>query len=326
MRFTRRELLTASSGAGLALALPRRSYAASAYPEKNITFIIPYGAGGGFDIFARAIAPAMEKRLPHPVNIVPMNIPTGGGGRAMAQMQRTRPDGYTIGVFPIPGALILQEEQDARGFNLYEFTWLGSIGPGDTYAIGVRADSPIRSVADMQELSKTRQVSFTCTGPDGTSYLASVIACNLLGINAKYITGYAGSNDYIVAAMRGDGDAVIAANTSLRRFQGPDGIRIIATLEKESTLPGIPDATDLGQPDLGLITIERMVAGPPGLPADLKAILTNALDEAVRDPHIAAWATSIGVPWAPNPPGRADAIFREQAAFFEQWKGLLVES
>jgi tripartite-type tricarboxylate transporter receptor subunit TctC len=324
--FTRRELLMSGGAAGLSLAIALDARAAIAFPEKNISFIIPYGPGGGFDTFARAISPVMERYLPNPVNIIPMNVPTGGGGKALIDMQRTRPDGYTIGVFPIPGALILQEQQNARRFNLYDFSWLGSIGPGDTYAIGVRNDSPIRTVADMQELSKTREVSFTCTGPDGTSYMATVIACHLLGINSKYIVGYGGSNDYIVAVIRGDGDAAIAANSSLRRFQGEGGIRIIATFERESTLPGVPDAPALGQPELAQITIERMVGGPPGLPTDIRALLTNALDQAVRDPEVVAWAESVGVPWAPNPPGQADRIFREQAAFFDKWKTVLTET
>lgn len=322
---TRRELLKSGGAAGLSLAMAGQARAASAYPDKNITFVVPYGPGGGFDTFARAISPVMERYLPNPVNIIPMNVPTGGGGKALIDMQRTRPDGYTIGVFPIPGALILQEQQNGR-FNLHEFSWLGSIGPGDTYAIGVRDDSPIRTVVDMQELSKTREVSFTATGLDGTSYMATVIACHLLGINSKYIVGYGGSNDYIVAAIRGDGDAAIAANSSLRRYQGEGGIRIIATFERESTLPGVPDAMALGQPELAQITIERMVGGPPGLPEEIRTLLTGALDEAVRDPEIVSWAESIGVPWAPNPPGQADRIFREQAAFFEKWKTVLTES
>ena len=77
--------------------------------------------------------------------------------------------------------------------------------------------------------------------------MATVIACHLLGIRGKYITGYAGSADYIVAAIRGDGDAVIAANSSLRRYQDGGGIRIIATFERESTLPGVPDAAELAR-------------------------------------------------------------------------------
>ena len=268
----------------------------------------------------------MERYLPNPVDIIPLNVPTGGGGKALIDMQRERPDGYTIGVFPIPGALILQERQNGRRFNLYDFSWIGSIGPGDTYAMGVRTESPIQSVADMQELSKTREVSFTSTGLDGTSYMATVIACHLLGINAKQIIGYGGSADYIVGAIRGDADAVIAANSSLRRYQGEGGIRIIATFENESTLPGVPDAPALGQPELAQITIERMVAGPPGLPADIRTLLTDALDRAVRDPEVVSWAQSVGVPWAPNPPGQADRVFREQAAFFDKWKTVLTDS
>jgi len=153
--------------------------------------------------------------------------------------------------------------------------------------------------------------------------MATVIACHLLGIRSKYITGYGGSADYIVAAMRGDGDAVIAANSSLRRYQTEGGMRIIATFENESTLPGVPDAVALGQPELAQITIERMVAGPPGLPQDIRATLTSALDQAVRDPEVAAWARSVDLPWAPNPPGAADRIFLEQAAFFDKWKSVL---
>ena len=216
---TRRDVLISTGAAGLSLGLAGPTLAASAYPDKNISFVVPYGPGGGFDTFARVISPVIERYLPNPVDIIPLNVPTGGGGKAMIDMQRERPDGYTIGVFPIPGALILQERQNARRFNLYDFSWIGSIGPGDTYAMGVRTESPIQSVADMQELSKTREVSFTSTGLDGTSYMATVIACHLLGINAKQIIGYGGSADYIVGAIRGDADAVIAANSSLRRYR-----------------------------------------------------------------------------------------------------------
>jgi tripartite-type tricarboxylate transporter receptor subunit TctC len=323
---TRRDVLISTGAAGLSLGLAGPTRAASAYPDKNISFVVPYGPGGGFDTFARVISPVIERYLPNPVDIIPLNVPTGGGGKAMIDMQRERPDGYTIGVFPIPGALILQERQNARRFNLYDFSWIGSIGPGDTYAMGVRTESPIQSVADMQELSKTREVSFTSTGLDGTSYMATVIACHLLGINAKQIIGYGGSADYIVGAIRGDADAVIAANSSLRRYQGEGGIRIIATFENESTLPGVPDAPALGQPELAQITIERMVAGPPGLPSDIRTLLTDALDRAVRDPEVVSWAQSVGVPWAPNPPGQADRVFREQAAFFDKWKTVLTDS
>ena len=319
-RFTRRGILALSGGAGLTLAAPRMVRSAAAYPEKNITFIIPYGPGGGFDSFVRVIAPAMEKYLPHPVNVVPLNIATGGGGRAMIQLTRAPPDGYMLAAFSIPGALILQEQQGARDFDLTQFTWLGSLGPGETYALGVATNSPIQSIADLRALSRTRPVKFTCTGPDGTSYMATVISAYLLQIDASYITGYGGSNEYIIAAIRGDGDATVAALSTLKQFQGERGIRILATFEEHGTVAGALDATTLGQPELSQITLERMVAAPPNLPADIATILTQVLDAAVRDPEVVAWAARASIPWMPHPPGQSDAIFRASAAFFEKWK------
>ena len=321
VRLTRREFGLAT--AGLTLGAAPAFSAEQAFPQKNITLLIPYGPGGGFDSFARAVSPAMEKYLPRKVHIVPYNLPTGGGGKAIAQLYRTRPDGHTIGLFAIPGALILQEQQKARAFDLRKFTWLGTLGSSDNYAIGVRAASPIKSVADLQALSKQREVKFTSTGPDGTAYLASVISTRLLGIRTRFILGYAGSNDYIVAAMRGDGDAVVAAFTSLKQFHEAGSIRIIASFEAKSSLPGIPGATELGRPELAQMTIDRMMAAPPGLPEGLKAILTGAIDKAVRDPAVLAWAKSNRIPWVPHPPGQAEATFKAQAAFFEKWKSYL---
>jgi tripartite-type tricarboxylate transporter receptor subunit TctC len=318
--FTRRRFLVASGAAAVA---PAPALSAAAFPEKNITFIIPYGPGGGFDTFVRVVSPVMQKYLPRRVHVVPMNIATAGGGKAMAQLYRTRPDGHTIAVFPIPGAFILQEQQNARGFDLNRFTWLGSLGPSDNYVLAVGANSPVRSLSELQALSKTREIKFTTTGPDGTSYLATVISTQLLGIRTRLITGYAGSNDYVVGAMRGDGDAAVVAISTARPFHDSRQLRILASFEPKSSIPGVQDAMALGKPELGQITIDRMVAAPPRLPQNIRTILTAALDRAVRDPQVVGWARAQGIPWTPHPPGQADGLFRTQAAFFQKWKHYL---
>ena len=317
--FTRRTFI-AGSGAALAAAPAR---AAAAFPQKNITLIIPYGPGGGFDTFARVVAPAIEKNLPRRVNVVPMNIATAGGGRALAQLYRARPDGYTIGLFPVPGAFILQEQQNARSYDLNKFTCLGILGPSDNYTLAVRADSPIRNVAQLQALSQTRDVKFTTTGPEATSYLATVIATRLLGIRTRLITGYAGSNDYVVGAMRGDGDAAVVVITTARPFHDSKQMRIIASFESKSSIPGVPDAAALGRPELSQIKLDRILAAPPGVPANIRTVLTSAIDRALRDPQVIGWAQSQGIPWTVHPAGQAEAVYRAQAAFFQKWKHYL---
>src|SRR5262245_12450649 len=98
-QLNRREFSVLSAAAGISALLPLPALAADAYPAKDITFIIPYAAGGGYDTLVRRIAPVMQRFLPRRVNIVPFNMAASGGGRALTSIYRERPDGYTIGLF-----------------------------------------------------------------------------------------------------------------------------------------------------------------------------------------------------------------------------------
>jgi tripartite-type tricarboxylate transporter receptor subunit TctC len=317
----RRDMLIA---AGMAPAILRagRASAASAYPEKDITFIIPYSAGGGFDNYVRAIAPALERALPHKVNILPTNVPAGGGTRGVTDLYRAKPDGYTIAIFNIPGMFVLQQQSGA-GYDLSKVTWLGSIGR-DHYGLGVSSRSPFKSVADLKALSATRPVKFTTTGPEATAYSATLIATDLLGIKAQMITGYKGSNEYVVAAIRGDGDAVITALPLMRRMAAGGDLRMLAAFEEKSSVAGEANATSLGQPELAQIVLERLIGAPPGLPAEIRTILGDAFAKAVADPEVIAWARKSDSELAWASPENAAAILAEQQKFFEKWKKYLV--
>src|SRR5579863_4276910 len=230
-----------TTAAALSLAAHSPAHAAG-FPERDITFIIPNQVGGGFDAYVRAIAPAMEKYLPNKVNIVPLNVPAGGGAKGVNQLYRARPDGYTIGIMNIPGLFILQER--GGGYDLNRFTWLAGLGK-DPYGLAVAYGSPVKSVADLQALSKTRPVKFTSTGPEATAYGVTMIATELLGIRLQLITGYKGSSEYVAAAVRGDGDAVITNLPILSRFEASQSQRLIATFTADGARPDVPDAKAL---------------------------------------------------------------------------------
>jgi tripartite-type tricarboxylate transporter receptor subunit TctC len=319
----RRDFLVAAGAMVPALIAVRPAPAvADGYPEKDITFIVPYGAGGGFDNYVRAFAPVMEKYLPHKVTVIPTNVAAGGGTRGTNELYRAKPDGYTIAIFNIPGMFVLQESGHA-GYDLAKVTWLGSIGR-DHYGLGVGAKSPLKSVADIKALAAKRPVKFTTTGPEATAYAATLIATDLLGIKKEMIGGYKGSNDYVVAAIRGDGDAVVTALPLLRRMQAGGELRILASFEAHSTVPGAEDATTLGQPELSQIVLERLIGAPPGLPAPIKSILADALAKAAADPAIVAWAKKSDSELTWDPPDRAAEILAEQAKFFAKWKKYLL--
>jgi tripartite-type tricarboxylate transporter receptor subunit TctC len=324
---TRRDLIISAASATPVLAAPRLVNAApSDFPNKNIQFVIPYAPGGGFDIYVRVVTPVMEKYLPRKASIVPLNVASGAGSRGVAQAYRARPDGYTMTILNIPGMFILQAQQGTTAFDLNRFTWIGAMGEGEKYFISVGANSPLKTFDDLKRLSAQRPVKLSVTGPEGTAYMAAVVGAQLMGLRTQLITGYRGSADYVVAAVRGDSDAVVAALPTTFRFRRGGQLRPLASFETKSSIPGIPDATSLGKPELDLIRVERLVAAPPGTPTEAVNVLSAALAKALVDPVVVKWAAENDVVMKPKTPQEAIAILNEQRAFFEKWKASLSAS
>src|SRR5437763_14192900 len=121
---SRRDLLIGFGASAPSLLSAREAFSAAAFPTKNIQFIIPYAPGGGFDVYVRLIGPVMEKYLPNRVSIVPVNIAAGGGSRGVAQLYRSKADGYSIGILNVPGMFILQQQQGTAAYDLSRFSWI----------------------------------------------------------------------------------------------------------------------------------------------------------------------------------------------------------
>lgn len=286
---------------------------------QDLSFIIPYASGGGFDAYVRAVIPALQTALN--ARVLPDNEDGAGGARAVNLLFRSRPDGSAISVINVPGALILQQ-QGSLGVDLTQLSWLCNMGR-DSYGLMVPADSSLRTLDDLRALGQRRPVKFTCIGPAGTAYSATRIGAKLLDIPARVIAGYKGTNDYIVAAIRGDGDAAVASITALTQFRVSGLIRVLASFEAQTTMPGVPDATALGVPDLADILQLRPVAGPPGLPEPIASRLSAGLVQALRDPSVVAWAKRNNANLQPDDAAETRRLLEGQQRFIARWKDYL---
>jgi tripartite-type tricarboxylate transporter receptor subunit TctC len=311
MQIGRRDFIAGMAVAGTGLAIGPAQ--AAAFPAQDISFIIPFAAGGGFDQYIRAIMPAMKAELPASINVLPNNITGAAGARGVNQLYHAKPDGYTICIINTPG-IILMQAQGLLGFDPAELTWLCNMG-SDAYGLAVRKDSPLKTVDDLRALAKKGPVKFTGDGPGGTSYTATHIFAHLFDFESQVITGYKGSSDYIVAAMRGDGDATIGALSTLSPFIESGMMRLLVSFEEHSSYPGAADATTLKQPDLTKITVLRMVAGPPKMKPDVANQLSNYLVTAMKDPKVIAWAKANHANLQPSDADGAKKLYHEQAAF-----------
>src|SRR5947209_2082372 len=143
--------------------------AAAAYPERPITMIVPWGAGGGTDATARIIGALLEKELGQPVNVV--NRVGGSGVVGHAAIAQAAPDGYTIGRVTVAiGMMTWQGLTDLSGAS---YTPMGLVN-ADPAGLQVRADAPYRNVGELVAAVKANpgKLKASGTGQGGIWHLA----------------------------------------------------------------------------------------------------------------------------------------------------------
>jgi len=304
----------------LAATLLSTAGAAADFPQKNIEFIIPFGPGGGFDRTVRAIAPFMEKQFGGRISVLPKNVPGAGGKKGMATLYRARPDGYTISIANIPGAAIPGLTGEKVEYDIDKLTWIARLAT-EEYVLGVQAKSPVRSIEDLRKLG--RPVKMPSTDFGSTAYAGMAIFGEMLKFPIQHLTGYKGTNDYIVAVVRGDGDATTGPVSTMQKFIQSGDMRGLFTTEEKSTLKGVPTIAELGHPELTGLGVDRFVVGPPGLPAEITKALSDAMAKAVQDPELQAIAEKSNQPFAFLPADKAKANADRSLALYGKYKAAI---
>jgi len=290
------------------------------YPRDDITIIIPYNPGGGFDTFVRALARSLENHLPEGIHVVAKNSPGAGGRRGANDVFRARPDGYTIGAFNLPGVLVPELQKLPIGYKLSEVSWLATIG-SDPYVYSVKGDSELVSIDDVKGLDRT--IFYGATGPGSTAYIATNIFNEVLGIPYEVVTGYKGSSSYVLGLIRGDFDAALVPMSTARPYIKSGDIRALAIVGAKSDDPEVADAYALGEPKLAEIKVVRMIGGPPRLPEDIRAILETALLAALNDQDFKDWLQSTGNVAQPTGANDTAAMVAKMSEFYEDFEEFL---
>lgn len=302
-------------------ALVAANPARAGYPDRNIDMIVPYGPGGGFDTYARAVARFMDKFLPSGVKVIPRNVPGAGGKRGTATIYRAKPDGYTLGIVNLPGMAVPQILGEPAQYDLDKITWVGAVNIG-VYALVVAGKSKYDSLADMQHAK--RKVFFGTAG--GTDYFTARILASVLKINAKFLTGYKGGPAAQLAVVRGEADAAVAPDVTIRNRIRNGELKALLTLQDKSSKPlfaNVPVAADVGHPELANLGLYRLFAAPPGMSDAVRTALIGYVQKALNDPALATWGEKHNFPVDPGSAAMTKKLYTEQKAFLMRYKALL---
>jgi len=199
---------------GGALAMPAAQAAlgaedvASFYKTNNVSMIVGYSAGGGFDVYTRVLARYLSDHIPGQPRIVIRNMPGAGGQTAALNLLNVAPkDGTTIATFgpTVPFAPLLYNQKfDGRRFN-----WIGSITNEVSVCLASRS-SPVQSWQDM--LSKDFVVGGE--GPGADINIQAHLLRTVFGAKVKLITGYPGSNEIKMAIERQEVNGICGCPTA----------------------------------------------------------------------------------------------------------------
>jgi tripartite-type tricarboxylate transporter receptor subunit TctC len=287
--------------AGIFLAGAAAAQTAS-YEGKTLRMIIPSGAGGGYDTYARVLSAHLEKHLPGKPTIINQNMPGASGMIAAnwAASEAAPKDGSVIAA--TYNALLVEPlfNNPAAKYDPRKFEWIGSIGKQQQICVSWHS-SPIKSI----EQAKEREVIVSATGVTGNSATMPKMLNAMLGTKFKVVTGYS-TPESRLAVERGEAEGICGLSYATLKASNPDWIvnnRINVLVQTGGTpqagLEKVPLLINL-VPDAESKKVLEMLAFPEevgrpffmpaGTPKHYVEAMRKAFDATLKDPAFLAEA------------------------------------
>jgi len=259
------------------------AWAADEYPSRPVSLVIPYGAGGAFDITARILASVSQKHLGQ--QLVPTLKPGGGATIGTAFVARAKPDGYTL-LYAANSSLTIAPLIEDPGYTKDDFIPVGKI-THLTYVVAVRADKPWKNLDDLLAYVRNNQKSvvFGATGIPGLSTIGQSQLLKAGKVNyVPPMVPFKGVGEQILSVMKGDTDYMIQIYLGLLPQIRSKELRVLAVLDdaRSPFVPDAPTAKELGY-DISL-NMWLSVLAPKGTPEPVLAKLSTAIAGMVKDP------------------------------------------
>ncbi len=273
---TARHLISAVIGIGL---LPfAASDALADYPNRAITMVVPFAAGGGGDTFTRAIAEQAQERLG--VNVLVENRVGGGATIGVGSVARSAPDGYTIGFVSASPVVMARNFSELPYEPATDLTYIARFVTSP-HPMMVPSGKPWQDFDELVEWMRENpgRLRWSTAAVRGAPHVATEALFDALGVEGTFIP-MQGSSE-VLAGLLGDTlDMGVISDFAVPMAAGD--VRVIAESgpERIAELPDVPTYLDLGSPLAPSIFFG--IAGPAGMPDDVVALWDEMIGEIVE--------------------------------------------
>lgn len=290
-------MITRFVATALALAVSTQfAVAQGKFPERDITMIVPWAAGGGTDAVARTLVKNAKQHIGVGINVV--NRTGGSGVVGMQAAASAKPDGYTLGLITFHLSSYRHLGVSQLSYRDFEPIALVNRSPA---AFVVKADSKFETLKDMVDYAKANPgvVTVANSGAGGPPHLAATMLAKHVGMKLTLVP-FDGAAPARTALVGGHVTVLATGADEVLQFHKTKQVKFLSMIndQRHSAFPDVPTIAESGFPLDGLIMDWRGVAAPKGTPADVMAALRDGFRKMTQDPDVVKLMDELALPRA----------------------------
>src|SRR5471032_1520932 len=277
-RISRRLLL-----AGMSALATTPARAQAAWPERPLTLVHGFGAGGNADVVGRIVADRLGNRLGQQIIVDPK--PGAGGTTAAGIVARASPDGYTLAIIPGGHAVAAAIYKKLPYNPVDDFSWISML-TDFPFVLATYADHPIKDIAGLIKTAQSQEARLTCSTPGNGSgqHLSAELLEAIAKIKLQHVPYRAASQattDLIGKRI----DFQMDTPTALLELIRDGKLRALGTTgtSRFFALPNVPTIAEAGVPGY-TVTSWLGLAAPPGVPANIVKRLNTEFTAVLAEP------------------------------------------
>jgi tripartite-type tricarboxylate transporter receptor subunit TctC len=309
-------------GGGGASASPGGGGSTTDYPTGNITFVVPFSAGGPTDTVTRLVAEPMSQILGQ--QVVVQNVEGAGGTVAAGEVANAEPDGYTVLMHHIGMSTAPTLYSDLEYNPLEDFKTIGLVTEVPMTIIG-RKDLEPNTLEELVEYVKANgeNVTYAHAGTGAASQLCGLLFQSAVGAKVTEVP-YEGTAPALTDLVGGQVDFLCdqTTNTTGQIQAGEVKAYAVTTKERVETLPDIPTTEEAGLGDVG-VTVWHGLYVPADTPDDVVQILSDALKEALKDQNVIDELGKLGAAPVAEDLATPDAHRQKLESEIELWRPII---